>query len=81
MQPPKIEGGQALPLGDIIISLDVAHEQASQYGHSLEREAVFLFVHGLLHLLGYDHEQNPSAEKEMFALQEEIMMQLGLSAL
>ena len=59
-------------LGDIYISLDKAKEQAKEYGHSLDRELCFLFVHGLLHLLGYDH-MNPDDEKKMFALQDKIL--------
>ena len=59
-------------LGEIYISFDKAKEQALAYGHSLERELSFLFVHGLLHLLGYDH-MNEDDEKIMFALQEEIL--------
>lgn len=59
-------------LGEIYISIDKAKEQALAYGHSLERELGFLFVHGLLHLLGYDH-MNENDEKIMFALQEEIL--------
>lgn len=60
------------PLGDIYISLDKAKEQAISYNHSLERELSFLYVHGLLHLLGYDH-MNKEDEEVMFALQEEIL--------
>ena len=59
-------------LGDIYISIDKAKEQASEYGHSLNRELSFLFVHGLLHLLGYDH-MNEKDEKIMFKLQDEIL--------
>ena len=59
-------------LGDIYISVDKAKEQAEEYGHSLERELSFLFVHGLLHLLGYDH-MNEEDEKIMFKLQDEIL--------
>ena len=67
-----------VPLGDIYISVDKAKEQAESYGHSLERELSFLYVHGLLHLLGYDH-QNELEEKEMFGVQEEILNKLGVS--
>lgn len=64
-------------LGDIYISLDKAKEQAKEYGHSLHRELSFLFVHGLLHLLGYDH-MNEDEEKVMFKLQEEILSIKGV---
>ena len=70
--------GVKLPLGDIAISRERAAAQAGAYGHSLLRETVFLFVHGMLHLLGFDHEQGPEAEAEMFALQKEIMQTLDL---
>ena len=59
-------------LGDIYISVDKAKEQAEEYGHSLKRELSFLFVHGLLHLLGYDH-MTEEDEKVMFRLQDEIL--------
>lgn len=65
------------PLGDIVISLPRAKQQALEYGHSLERELGFLGVHGFLHLLGYDH-QTPAEENKMFARQEEILQQIGL---
>ena len=64
-------------LGDIYISLEKAKEQAEEYGHSLHRELSFLFVHGLLHLLGYDH-MNEDEEKVMFKLQEEILSIKGV---
>ncbi|ARI77026.1 rRNA maturation RNase YbeY [Halobacillus mangrovi] len=66
-----------LMLGDIIISIDKAKEQAEDYGHSLERELGFLALHGFLHLLGYDH-LNDEDEKEMFNRQEEILHEFGL---
>ncbi len=59
-------------LGDIYISIDKAKEQADEYGHSLTRELSFLAVHGLLHLLGYDH-MNEEDEKIMFGKQELIL--------
>ena len=64
-------------LGDIYISIDKAKEQASEYGHSLNRELCFLFVHGLLHLLGYDHMEK-SDEEVMFKLQDEILSMKGV---
>lgn len=64
-------------LGDIVISFERAKEQACEYGHSIEREAAFLAVHGTLHLLGYDH-MNEDDEKEMFALQKEILEGMGV---
>lgn len=59
-------------LGDIYISIDHAKAQAKEYGHSENREFCFLFVHGLLHLLGYDHMKKED-EEVMFPLQEEIL--------
>ena len=67
-----------LALGDIVISLEKANDQAKEYGHSFEREVSFLTVHSMLHLLGYDHELSEDDEKEMFALQDEIMKIIGL---
>ena len=68
----QLNGGGIVCLGDIYISIDKAKEQAEEYGHSLNRELSFLFVHGLLHLLGYDH-MTLEDEKVMFALQDEIL--------
>ena len=64
-------------LGDILISYETMLRQADDYGHSIEREMCFLFTHGLLHLLGYDHMEKDD-EKEMFALQNEILEGLGI---
>lgn len=65
-------------LGDIVISVPRAEVQAAEYGHSFERELGFLFVHGFLHLLGYDHE-NAEEESIMFAKQEQILAKAGLT--
>jgi len=59
-------------LGDIYICLQRAKDQANEYGHSLDRELKFLFTHGLLHLLGYDH-MTKEDEEIMFPLQEKIL--------
>ncbi len=75
----KIIGGD-IPrmLGDIIISIERTKEQASEYGHSFERELGFLALHGFLHLLGYDH-MTEHDEKVMFTKQKEILDEYGLS--
>ena len=75
-----VEENAYLPehLGDIIISYPKCVEQASEYGHSFERELAFLVVHGFLHLNGYDH-QTEEESKEMFGLQEEVLNTYGLT--
>jgi probable rRNA maturation factor len=70
--------GSKIYLGDIIISAEKAAEQASEYGHSFERELGFLTAHSMLHLLGYDHIVEDE-ENIMFAKQEEILKLIGLS--
>ena len=65
-------------IGELFISIDKAHEQAEEYGHSFEREMGFLAVHGFLHINGYDH-YTPEEEAEMFGLQEEILTAYGLT--
>lgn len=65
-------------LGDIVISLEKAQEQAEEFGHSFEREVAFLCVHSMLHLLGYDHETSEEDDKNMRARQSEIMNIIGL---
>ena len=64
-----------LNIGDVIICFDRAKEQAKEYGHSLKRELCFLSLHGMLHLLGYDHI-TPADEEQMTALQEEILAKM-----
>ena len=64
-------------LGDIYISIDRVKLQAKDYGHSEKREICFLVVHGILHLLGYDH-MNTSDEKVMFSKQDKILDELDI---
>ena len=65
-------------LGDIIVSLDRARAQSIEYGHSFKREVIFLIVHGMLHLLGYDHMEE-SDRLEMEAEQKFIMSELSIA--
>ena len=70
-----VEYEDRVELGDIFINRNRVLSQAEEYGHSVKREFVFLFVHGLLHLLGYDH-MNEEDEKIMFDLQKKIVKDL-----
>ncbi|MCI4458800.1 MAG: rRNA maturation RNase YbeY [Thermocrinis sp.] len=65
-----------LILGDIVISVDTARRQAQELGHSLEEELKRLLVHGLVHLLGYDHELGGEEEKKFFELEEFVLRRL-----
>ena len=67
-------------LGDIVISVPKAMEQAKTYGHSFEREMGFLTAHSMLHLLGYDHEAGGLARVRMREKEEQVMRELGLPA-
>lgn len=69
--------GEIQPLGDVIICTAKAQEQAWELGYSLRRELIFLFAHGVLHLLGYDHETEEDAEK-MFKLQKQVIKTYGI---
>ena len=71
MDMPETQG-EAVTLGDIVIAPTVAEEQARTAGHSPAHEIYILAVHGLLHILGYDHAE-PEEEKEMFELQESLV--------
>lgn len=79
--PQYQQGEDVMPhssLGDIVISLPRMAEQAADFGHSQQREFCFLFVHGLLHLLGYDHEISAEEEKLHFSRQEQILTEIGV---
>ncbi len=65
-------------LGDVVISMEKAEEQAKKFGHSLQREVGYLTAHSVLHLLGYDHEEGGQARSKMRAKEEIVMRQLGL---
>lgn len=67
-----------LLLGDIVISVERAKEQAQEYGHSLEREIAFLTAHSMLHLMGYDHMEEDERER-MEQKQEQILQKLGIT--
>lgn len=69
----------AIILGDIVVSLEKAKEQAEEYSHSFKRELAFLITHSLFHLLGYDHVDGGEEEKIMFAKQERVLERLGIT--
>lgn len=71
-EPEMSEDGEAIFLGDIYISVDRAQEQAAEYGNTVEEELCFLTVHGMLHLMGYDHME-PEEEKVMRQKQREAL--------
>ncbi|HAA43450.1 MAG TPA: rRNA maturation RNase YbeY, partial [Ruminiclostridium sp.] len=71
------EDDGAIILGDIVISIEKAVEQALEYGHSLEREMIFLLTHGVYHLLGYDHD-NEEREEKMLGKQNAVLNKMGL---
>ena len=66
-------------LGDIVLSLERAEEQAENFGHSLQREVGYLTTHSMLHLLGYDHETGEEDEADMRARQRDVMARMGLT--
>lgn len=70
---PEPNPDGSITLGDIVISLERAAEQAKELGHSLEREVLFLAIHSTLHLLGYDHERSKEDEEAQCLAQREII--------
>lgn len=72
------EEEDVLTLGDIVLSIERAEEQAKELGHGLLREVAFLTVHSVLHLLGYDHELSPEEDERQCARQREIMETLDV---
>ena len=77
-EPELVGGPEVHLLGDIIISAETAMRQAEEFGHGLEREIVYLAVHGLLHLLGYDHMQEED-KVVMRTKEEEALREIKLS--
>ncbi|MDK2822682.1 MAG: putative rRNA maturation factor [Clostridia bacterium] len=73
-----VEGEMETLLGDIIISLETALRQAEEYGHTVEREVAYLMVHGLLHLLGYDH-MTEEDKKVMRQREEKVLEAVGIT--
>lgn len=73
----ELSEDQIICLGDIVICEDKAKEQAEEFGHSYEREIIYLFTHSVLHLLGYDH-MDEEEKAEMRQREEEVMTELKL---
>ncbi|MDH4100076.1 MAG: rRNA maturation RNase YbeY, partial [Nitrospirota bacterium] len=76
--------GEAIPgeetlLGDVVISLPVAERQAAEKGHSLEQEVTILLIHGILHLLGYDHERGEEEARKMEGLERQLLKKVQRS--
>ena len=76
-EPEIVDAPEEELLGDILISLETTARQAEEYGHTLERELAYLTVHGMLHLLGYDHEE-PADQAEMRLEEEAVLAALGI---
>lgn len=71
--------GELVMLGDIVISVERAREQAAELGHSFRRELAFLTAHSMLHLLGWDHVDNAEGERYMIDRQNKVLDSLGLT--
>ena len=76
-EPEIVDAPEEELLGDILISLETTARQAEEYGHTLERELAYLTVHGMLHLLGYDHEE-PADQAEMRLEEEAVLAALSI---
>ena len=77
-EPDIVDGPTEILLGDIVISLETTLRQAQEFGHSLERELAYLTIHGMLHILGYDHETEAERD-EMRGEEEHVLLTLGIS--
>ena len=85
LEPGEHPGGEdadpatgLIPLGDMVLSLERAREQAEEFGHSVEREVCYLAVHSVLHLLGYDHMDEGPMKAQMREREEAILTALGI---
>lgn len=76
-EPEIVDGPEEVLLGDIIISIETAARQAEEYAHSLERELAYLTIHGMMHLLGYDHMTEEDKD-EMRQEEEHVLSLLGI---
>lgn len=72
----SFQSGDQLALGELIFCLPVLKKQAKQQAHSVDQELLYMMIHGLLHLLGYDHEKSKAEEKLMFKLQDSCFEQV-----
>ena len=72
-------GTGLVPLGDMVLSLERAEAQGGEYGHGAEREAAYLAVHSVLHLLGYDHLDEGPMKARMREREEAILAALGIT--
>lgn len=71
--------GEDIAVGDIVISIEKAYEQADSFGHTLNREIAFLIVHSMLHLMGYDHEESALQQLKMREKEEIILGKIGMA--
>lgn len=77
-EPDSIPEGESIALGDVVICEERAKEQAAEFGHSLDRELLYLFVHSIFHLLGYDH-MNDEEKARMREAEESVLTDMGLT--